>query len=135
MPIPAAELDESNDPVLIIKEFLKRNGDEAWTQEEISEHTGLDMTTVYQICQMLRARYIESIAREEYFPIRAVERYGQTYYAWNPKGKGKGKSSARKGSRGKKSTSLDGSSDGGSSVNAKDSVNAKVTPQDSISQL
>ncbi|MEM3001756.1 MAG: hypothetical protein QXP41_06140, partial [Candidatus Nitrosocaldus sp.] len=102
MPIPAAELDESNDPVLIIKEFLKRNGDEAWTQEEISEHTGLDMTTVYQICQMLRARYVESIAREEYFPIRAVERYGQTYYAWNPKGKGKGKSIARKG-RGKKS--------------------------------
>lgn len=108
MPIPTAELDESNDPVLIIKEFLKRYSDEAWTQEEISEHTGLDMTTVYQICQMLRARYVESIAREEYFPIKAVERYGQTYYAWNPKGKGKkSTSSARKGRGKKKSTSVE----------------------------
>lgn len=85
MPIPVAELDEAEDPVLIIKEFLKRNGGVAWTQEEISENTGLDMTTVYQICQMLRARYVESVARDEYFPIRAVERYGQTYYAWNAK--------------------------------------------------
>ncbi|MEO9365689.1 MULTISPECIES: hypothetical protein [Candidatus Nitrosocaldus] len=133
MPIPAAELDESNDPVLIIKEFLKRNSDEAWTQEEISEHTGLDMTTVYQICQMLRARYVESIAREEYFPIRAVERYGQTYYAWNPKGKGKSTSSARKGRGKKKSISAESAN-----INATDAnMNARDThpPSSSSSSL
>ncbi len=123
MPIPVAELDESNDPVLIIKEFLKRNSDEAWTQEEISEYTGLDMTTVYQICQMLRTRYVESIAKEEYFPIKAVERYGQTYYAWNSKVKGKGAKATRKG-RGRKSASGNGSGNG--------TIDAHP-PQDSVS--
>lgn len=114
MPIPVAELDESNDPVLIIKEFLKRNNEEAWTQEEISENTGLDMTTVYQICQMLRARYVESIAKEEYFPIKAVERYGQTYYAWN---KGAGQSSRKgRGGRGRGRKGIDSSASVDSSL-------------------
>jgi hypothetical protein len=32
-------------------------------------------------------KHVEAVAREEHFPIKAVERYGQTYYAWNERGK------------------------------------------------
>ncbi len=85
MPIPVEELNESEDPIVIIKEFLKRNARMAWTYEEISNNTGIDMTTVYQICQLLRAKHVESVAKDEYFPIKVVERYGQTFYAWNEK--------------------------------------------------
>ncbi len=85
MPIPVEELNESEDPIVIIKEFLKRNSSMAWTYEEISNNTGIDMTTVYQICQLLRAKHVESVAKDEYFPIKVIEHYGQTFYAWNEK--------------------------------------------------
>ncbi len=83
MPIPIDEMKEAEDPIVIIKDFLRRNAHMAWTHEEISNNTGIDMTTVYQLCQLLRAKYVESVAREEHFPIKAVEYYGQTYYTWN----------------------------------------------------
>jgi hypothetical protein len=92
MPIPIEELNEAEDPVVIIRDFLKRNANMAWTYEEISNNTGIDMTTVYQICQLLRAKHVEAVAREEYFPIKVIERYGQTYYAWNEKVRKRGKS-------------------------------------------
>jgi hypothetical protein len=92
MPIPIEELNEAEDPIVIIRDFLKRNANMAWTYEEISNNTGIDMTTVYQICQLLRAKHVEAVAREEYFPIKVIERYGQTYYAWNEKARKRGKS-------------------------------------------
>jgi hypothetical protein len=92
MPIPIEELNEAEDPIVIIRDFLKRNANMAWTYEEISNNTGIDMTTVYQICQLLRAKHVEAAAREEYFPIKVIERYGQTYYAWNEKARKRGKS-------------------------------------------
>ncbi len=92
MPIPIEELNEAEDPIVIIRDFLKRNANMAWTYEEISNNTGIDMTTVYQICQLLRAKHVEAVAREEYFPIKVIECYGQTYYAWNEKVRKRGKS-------------------------------------------
>lgn len=85
MPIPGAEFDAIEEPVVVIREFLKRNSKDAWTAEEISENTGLDMNTVYQVSQMLRARYVESAAKGEYFPIRSIQRLGQTYFKWTTK--------------------------------------------------
>ncbi|MEM2759689.1 MAG: hypothetical protein QXU32_07430 [Nitrososphaerales archaeon] len=87
MPIPGPEFDAVEDPVEVIRDFLKRNNKDAWVPEEISEHTGIDITTVYHICQLLRAKYIESGAKGEYFPIRSIERLGQTYFKWTPKSK------------------------------------------------
>ncbi len=91
MPIPIEELNEAEDPVIIIRDFLKRNANMAWTHEEISNNTGIDMTTVYQICQLLRAKHVEAVTKEEYFPIKVIERYGQTYYVWNEKVRKRGK--------------------------------------------
>ncbi len=85
MPIPAPEFDAVEDPVLVIRDFLKRNSKDAWTPEEISERTGIDITAVYHICQLLRAKYVESAAHGEYFPVRSIERIGQTYFKWSPK--------------------------------------------------
>jgi len=85
MPIPAPEFDAIEDPVVIVRDFLKRNSKDAWTPEEISEGTGIDMTTVYHICQLLRAKYIESATNDEYFPIKSIERIGQTYFKWSSK--------------------------------------------------
>ena len=85
MPIPGPEFDAVEDPVDVIRDFLKRNNKDAWMPEEISEHTGIDITTVYHICQLLRAKYIESAAKGEYFSIRSIERLGQTYFKWTPK--------------------------------------------------
>jgi len=85
MPIPAPEFDAVEDPVLVIRDFLKRNSKDAWTPEEISERTGIDITTVYHICQLLRAKYVESATKDEYFPVRSIERIGQTYFKWSPK--------------------------------------------------
>lgn len=85
MPIPAEEFDSVEDPVAVIRDFLKRNSKEAWAPEEISERTGLDMTTVYHICQLLRSKYVESAAKGEYFPVRSIERIGQTYFKWTPR--------------------------------------------------
>lgn len=85
MPIPAPEFDAVEDPIDVIRDFLKRNNRDAWSPEEISERTGIDMTTVYHICQLLRAKHIESAAKGEYFPIRSIERLGQTYFKWTPK--------------------------------------------------
>lgn len=85
MPIPAPEFDAVEDPVLVLREFLKRNSKDAWAPEEISERTGIDMTAVYHICQLLRAMYVESAAKGEYFPIRSIERLGQMYFKWTPK--------------------------------------------------
>ncbi len=85
MPIPAPEFDAVEDPVQVIRDFLKSNGKDAWTPEEISERTGIDITTVYHICQLLRAKYVESAAKDEYFPVRSIERIGQTYFKWSPK--------------------------------------------------
>ena len=85
MPIPAPEFDAVEDPIVVIREFLKRNSKDAWTPEEISEGTGIDMTTVYHICQLLRAKYVESATKSEYFPVRSIERIGQTYFKWSPK--------------------------------------------------
>ena len=85
MPIPGPEFDAVEDPVDVIRDFLKRNNKDAWIPEEISEHTGIDITTVYHICQLLRAKYVESAAKGEYFSIRSIERLGQTYFKWTPK--------------------------------------------------
>ncbi len=85
MPIPAPEFDAVEDAVQVIRDFLKRNSKDAWTPEEISERTGIDITTVYHICQLLRAKYVESTAKDEYFPVRSIERIGQTYFKWSPK--------------------------------------------------
>ncbi|MGH9909930.1 MAG: hypothetical protein ACRD32_04755 [Nitrososphaerales archaeon] len=85
MPIPGPEFDAVEDPVDVIRDFLKRNNKDAWMPEEISEHTGIDITTVYHICQLLRAKYVESAAKGEYFSIRSIERLGQTYFKWIPK--------------------------------------------------
>jgi hypothetical protein len=85
LPIPGAEFDAVEDPVDVIREFLKRNSKDAWMPEEISEHTGIDITTVYHICQLLRAKHVESAAKGEYFPIRSIERLGQTYFKWTAK--------------------------------------------------
>ena len=85
MPIPGPEFDAVEDPVDVIRDFLKRNNKDAWMPEEISEHTGIDITTVYHICQLLRAKYVESAAKGEYFSIRSIERLGQTYFKWTPK--------------------------------------------------
>jgi DNA-binding IclR family transcriptional regulator len=82
MPIPAPEFDSIEDPVAVVRDFLKQNSKDAWAPEEISERTGLDMTAVYHICQLLRAQYVECTARGEYFPIRSIERLGQTYFKW-----------------------------------------------------
>lgn len=87
MPIPAPEFDAVEDPAIVIREFLKRNSRDAWTPEEISEGTGIDMTTVYHICQLLRAKHIESATKDEYFPVRSIERIGQTYFKWSQKSK------------------------------------------------
>lgn len=85
MPIPGPEFDAVEDPVDVIRDFLRRNNKDAWMPEEISEHTGIDITTVYHICQLLRAKYVESTAKGEYFSIRSIERLGQTYFKWTPK--------------------------------------------------
>lgn len=85
MPIPGPEFDAVEDPVDVIRDFLKRNNKDAWMPEEISEHTGIDITTVYHICQLLRAKYVESAAKGEYFSIRSIERLGQTYFKWTSK--------------------------------------------------
>lgn len=87
MPIPGAEFDAIEDPVEVIREFLRRNSKDAWMPEEISEHTGIDITTVYHICQLLRSKYVESAAKGEYFPIRSIERLGQSYFKWAAKAK------------------------------------------------
>ncbi|NMJ86462.1 MAG: hypothetical protein EX285_01225 [Thaumarchaeota archaeon] len=82
MPIPGPDFDSVEDPVVVIRDFLKRNSKDAWIPEEISEHTGINVTTTYNICQLLRAKYVESTAKGEYFPIRSIERLGQTYFKW-----------------------------------------------------
>ncbi|MFQ5940261.1 MAG: hypothetical protein ACE5KA_00980 [Nitrososphaerales archaeon] len=87
MPIPGPEFNAVEDPVHVIRAFLKRNNKDAWVPEEISEHTGIDITTVYHICQMLRAKYVESAAKGDHFPIRSIERLGQTYFKWTPRSK------------------------------------------------
>ncbi len=87
MPIPGPEFDAVEDPVTVIREFLKRNNKDAWSPEEISEGTGLDMTTVYHICQLMRAKFIEASTKGEYFPVRSIERLGQTYFRWSIKGR------------------------------------------------
>lgn len=87
MPMPAPEFDMIEEPVKVIKEFLKTHQDDAWTPEEISANTGLDITTVYHICQLMRAKYIEAAAKDEYFPIGSVERLGQLYFKWLEKPK------------------------------------------------
>lgn len=87
LPIPGPEFDAVEDPVEVIRDFLKGNNKDAWVPEEISEHTGIDITTVYNICQLLKAKYIEAVARGEYFPIRSIERLGQTYFKWTPRSK------------------------------------------------
>ncbi len=87
MPIPGPEFDAVEDPVAVIREFLRRNCKDAWSPEEISEGTGIDMTTVYHICQLMRAKFIEASTEGEYFPIRSIERLGQTYFKWSTKGK------------------------------------------------
>ncbi|MEM2856926.1 MAG: hypothetical protein QW416_07490 [Candidatus Nitrosocaldaceae archaeon] len=89
MPMPAPEFDTIEEPVVVIKEFLKSHQDDAWTPEEISANTGLDVTSVYHICQLMRAKYIESTAKEEYFPIRSIERLGEMYFRWIEKPKKK----------------------------------------------
>lgn len=85
MPIPAAEFDAVEDPAAVIRDFLKRNSKEAWAPEEISERTGIDMTATYHICQLLRSKHIEAAANGEYFPVRSIDRLGQTYFKWVPK--------------------------------------------------
>ncbi len=85
MPIPGPEFDAVEDPVDVIRDFLKRNNKDAWMPEEISEHTGIDITTVYNICQLIRAKSVESAAKGEYFPIRSIQRLDQTYFKWMPK--------------------------------------------------
>ncbi len=87
MPMPAPEFDMIEEPVEIVREFLKSHQDDAWTPEEISANTGVDITSVYHICQLMRAKYIEATAKEEYFPIRSIERLGQTYFKWQAKPK------------------------------------------------
>ena len=87
MPIPGPEFDAVEDPVVVIREFLKRNSKDAWTPEEISEGTGIDMTSVYHICQLMRASFIEAATKGEYFPVRSIERLGQTYFKWSSKGR------------------------------------------------
>ena len=82
LPIPGPEFDSVEDPVDVIRDFLKRNNKDAWLPEEISEHTGIDMSTVYHICQMIRARHVQSAAKGEFFPIRSIERLGQMYFKW-----------------------------------------------------
>lgn len=94
MPMPAPEFDMIEEPVEVIKEFLKSHQEDAWTPEEISANTGIDMTTVYHICQLMRAKYVEATAKEEYFPIRSIERLGQTYFKWVPKKRKTRKSSS-----------------------------------------
>jgi len=85
VPIPGPEFDAVEDPVNVIRDFLRRNNKDAWAPEEISEHTGIDITTVYNICQLIRAKSVESAAKEEYFPIRSIQRLDQTYFKWMPK--------------------------------------------------
>ncbi|RMF29737.1 MAG: hypothetical protein D6752_05415 [Candidatus Nitrosothermus koennekii] len=85
MPMPAPEFDMIEEPVEVIKEFLKNHQEDAWTPEEISANTGIDITSVYHICQLMRAKYVEATAKEEYFPVRSIERLGQTYFKWVPK--------------------------------------------------
>jgi len=82
LPIPGPDFDSVEDPVVVIRDFLKRNNKDAWIPEEISEHTGINVTIAYNICQLLRAKYVESTAKGEYFPIRSTERLGQTYFKW-----------------------------------------------------
>ncbi len=85
MPMPGPEFDSVEDPVVVIRDFLKRNSKDGWSPEEISEHTGLDMNTVFQLCQMLRAQYVEAAAKGDHFPVRSIERLGQMYFKWTPK--------------------------------------------------
>ena len=87
MPIPGPEFDAVEDPVAVIREFLKRNSKDAWTPEEISEGTGIDTTTVYHICQLMRAKFTEASTKGEYFPVRSIERLGQMYFKWSIKGR------------------------------------------------
>ena len=46
MPMPAPEFDMIEEPVEVIKEFLKNHQEDAWTPEEISANTGIDITSV-----------------------------------------------------------------------------------------
>ena len=101
--MPAPEFDMIEEPVEVIKEFLKNHQEDAWTPEEISANTGIDITSVYHICQLMRAKYVEAVAKEEYFPVRSIERLGQTYFKWVPKPKRTRKTTKKTTTRKKKS--------------------------------
>ncbi len=87
LPIHGPEFDAVEEPVHVIRDFLKRNNKDAWLPEEISENTGIDITTAYHLCQLLRAKYVESAAKGKYFPIQSIERLGQTFFKWAPRSK------------------------------------------------